>query len=283
VSLVETPDELSAEAGVRNYTLVCLVALLIVTLVLIDEAGPWVLLPVAIGGLGLVGRWRSTVPLFLLTVGFVVMAVAQGGDPFFFLLRILRLVLLGRAGPGPGMQGRFSGGEPTFFGDFLICAAVLAYAAGHYRLLALTRQVFPLESQPGGPRKQPGARPRPTPPLRSGNLVTPGEIGTLLLTLPIWIGVGGGVLLWLAILPNPLAETPREIWRVLVLIWVTGIGLALVTAALGYLGMRRAPPGEARTYLQDVLWRETASEQGRLNRWLTWARLRGQRRKEESK
>jgi hypothetical protein len=279
VSLAEVEADAGADAGVRTYTLVCLVALLVVTLVLIDEAGPWVLLPVVIGGLGLVGRWRSAVPMFLLTVGFVVLAVAQGGDPFFFVERLLRIVALGRA--GPGHRGPSFGSENTLFGHFLICAAVLAYAAGQYRLLALTRNAFPLDPRSSPNRKRPdtAARRRPESLCRSAKLVTSAEVGTMLLTLPVWIALGGAVLLWLAVVPNPL-DTPREVWRAVLLIWVVGIGLAVMAGALGYLGMTRATPAEARTFLQDVLWRETAREQDRLNRWLVWARLRWQRRKE---
>jgi hypothetical protein len=39
---------------------------------------------------------------------------------------------------------------------------------------------------------------------------------------------------------------------------------------------------EATLLLQDTLWLETRREQGRINRWLAWARLRSRRRKELS-
>jgi hypothetical protein len=47
------------------------------------------------------------------------------------------------------------------------------------------------------------------------------------------------------------------------------------------LGRRRAPTEENLLYLQDQLWQQTRHEQATLNRWLVWARLRWQRRKEQ--
>ena len=66
----ETPPE---DAGVRNYTFLCLVALLVVLLVLLvllPHWGPvWILLPVLVGLASLLMRWRAGPLLFLTALG----------------------------------------------------------------------------------------------------------------------------------------------------------------------------------------------------------------------
>jgi len=53
-------------------------------------------------------------------------------------------------------------------------------------------------------------------------------------------------------------------------------------AALAYTKRALASSPENLLFLLEQLWRETRREQSRANRWLTWARLRAQRRKERS-
>jgi len=60
------------------------------------------------------------------------------------------------------------------------------------------------------------------------------------------------------------------------------VALAAGSAVLAYARQASATPEEALLYLQDQVWRDTRCEQSRINRWLVWARLRWQRRKERS-
>jgi len=58
--------------------------------------------------------------------------------------------------------------------------------------------------------------------------------------------------------------------------------LAVAGITASYVRLASATPEESLLYLQDQSWRHTRREQGNLNRWLTWARLRVQRKKESS-
>ena len=79
---------------------------------------------------------------------------------------------------------------------------------------------------------------------------------------------------------QPQQEFRDALWQGVLVLWLAVLGLLLASAVLGYLRRLRAPLAENLLYLQDQLWRETRGEQSLLNRWLTWARLRAQKRKE---
>jgi hypothetical protein len=257
-SVYETP-------GVRDYLLVCGVALAVILLVGVLDRGMacGTLVPVLIGVLGLITRWSSAPLLLVFTlVGFELVLVplrnfAYARDPDEF--------------------------SPV--GALLLSAAVLAYVAAHYRLQGLVGQLFPADPRrPGGriPRRQrpPGLRPEEVVvrQRRSPRLVTPREVLRLVVALPVWALLG--LVLWYALVAEwNFLELPPVGWRLLVLAWLFGLGLLAGAAVLQYLGLERMPPAEAALLLQDELWRETRGEQRRINRWLAWARLVGSKKR----
>jgi hypothetical protein len=248
------PDvDLGSHPAVRGYSLVCLVALLALTLFVTERGlGWWGLMPVLLGAGALLFRWSVGPPLVLVTLAVLLSAQARFRLPSW-------------ARP-----------QPSLLADLGVCLAVLAYAAAQYRLLALTRHVLPPDTRrrmlPGqgkavaaeGPRRSPGS-------------VGPWELPGLLLTLPLWTAAAAAV--WVRLeLEEPMQDFPVVVWRAVLLAWVFGLGLAITATGLGYLGMAQAGRAEARVYLQDQVWRETRKDQARLNRWLVWARLRRQRK-----
>jgi hypothetical protein len=174
--------------------------------------------------------------------------------------------------------------EPAF-DDFLIAGAFLLYAAAYYRYLGLERHLFPLDV-----RKRPYAglgsaerrRLIEEPQRRAPETVTLRELGTLGLAVPLWIG--GAAALWQLAMPyQPQRyDFGLVLWSALKVLYLFGIPLLLFRAGIAYSNQCRAGRGESMMYLQEQLWRETRREQSRLNRWLTWARLRAQRRKENA-
>jgi hypothetical protein len=249
----EPEPDLNSHPAVRGYSLVCLLALLALTILVTERGlGWWGLMPVLLGASALLFRWSVGPPLVLVTLAVLLSAQAR-----------FRPV-------GPGWP------EPPLAADLGVCLAVLAYAVGQYRLLGLTRHVLPPDTRrrvlPGrgksddeGPRRSPGS-------------VGPSELPALLFTLPVW-GLAAA-LFWARLeVGEPLEGIPPVVWRALLLAWVFGLGLAAVAAGLSYIGMGQASRAEARLFLQDQAWRETRKDQARLNRWLVWARLR-RRRKE---
>jgi hypothetical protein len=276
------------DAGVRNYTFLCLVALL-VTLLGLTMALPWrpvwLLVPVIVGLGGLLLRWRWAPLLFLATLGGVLCFES-----------ILRASYRGRPAPGP---------SPAV--DLLLGAAALAYVAGHYRLQGLVRAVFPHDprrpaaprrtDRPAGPRRPPAQ----VPARRSPGLAAPGELVWFLLALPTWalLALLAFRLLLPGGTPDPL-DDPRRfaggdwsdvgdvlmslallVWRGRLLLWVLGFGSLLAAGLIGYLGWARASRAEAAVFLADTVWRETRRETRLLLAWRVWERWRRGRGKDQ--
>lgn len=250
--------QLRSHPAVRNYMLFCLAALFLLVVCLADRGLDWwCLVPALIGCLTLLTHWNHGPPLVLLSLA----------------------GLLGMPGPrslhGYPYAARFQ--APTLM-DLVLCVAVLGYVLGHYRLLSLSRTIFPADSRRQGrqARKLPDGAQR-----RSADLVTPWEMTLLGIALPVWSGLA--VLIWTLLMEgSPPLDMPRPLWRVLQIGWTALSVLAITGILAGYLRLTTATPEESLLYLQDQLWRQTRREQSLLNRWLSWMRLRVQRNKEIS-
>jgi hypothetical protein len=254
------PD-LRSHPAVLNYTLFCLAALFLLVVCLSERRLEWwCLVPSLIGGLTLLTHWNHGPPMVLLSLA----------------------GLLGMA--GPRYRGVYWPGSTRFqmpsLMDVLLCFAVLAYVLGHYRLLSLMRHIFPLD-----PRRQ--RRGSIADPLqrRSPDLVGGREMTLLGFALPLWVGLA--VLVWTQVMESAIwGELPLGIpwtmWRSLQVVWASLAVLATAGIVAGYLRWTSATREESLLYLQDQIWRQTRREQGSLNRWLSWARLRALRKKEAS-
>lgn len=232
--------------GVRLYALFCLGAVLVLVLGLLqDRASVILLIPVLIGTTGVLARWRMAPVLLVLS---------------------LLLTYLDLTPRGWGFTSRAFEAS-----DLLVSGAALGYVIAHYRLQGLVHTIGPLSPKPTKGRR---AAER-----RSAELVTPREILTLLLSLPVWVLLAQ--VIW-SLLPsgtNDLEIAPR-LWRSLVLAWMMAIGAVVLAGTLGYWGWLRRTPAEASMFLQDTLWAQTRREQRRVSRWLAWARLRRERRRQ---
>ncbi|HEY7327322.1 MAG TPA: hypothetical protein VH592_06780 [Gemmataceae bacterium] len=248
----EIPESLRSHPVVRNYTLFCMAALFLMV-VCLSERGMewWGVVPALIGCMSLVTHWVHGPPLVLFSLaGLMGMSGSYSRWGYFG-------------------WSRFQ--TPTLM-DLVLCIAVLAYVLGHYRLLALVRNVFPPDPRlPAGDSSQ----------RRSVTLVTGRELAFLGLAFPVWPGLAVVIWAWMMDEETPLSLTP-EVWRMLRLVWAWLAVLAVVGIATSYLRQASATPEESLMFLQDQCWRQTRREQSNLNRWLTWARVRAQRKKESS-
>jgi hypothetical protein len=270
------------EPGVAYYVALCLIALGVIMLVMLQRTY-WVLslLPILAG----VGAGFTSFGPYLLVI---VIVVCLNATPFAGGSSFRQMVL-----------------------DFLLSGAVLAYVAGHYRLQCLFIQIFPpdsrrrtdvpprrswwsvlrpawnptrrtaLPSRPDGsgapsyvnvfsPEGLLRRRRRVIRQQRPAGSVTASEIQRFLMTLPLWILLalvawrmtrqGGG---------NPGLKP--AVWHGIVLAWLIGLTAYVAASAIGYWQRRHMSVAEATIYLQDQLWAETRREQRRLNRWLAWA------------
>ena len=260
------PPPLRSTPSVRGYTVLCLASLMgmVLALMLNDRDLLGVLLLAAAAAFGVVTCWRIGPPLVVL--GLVALEVYHHLTQPWYLRSTIR--------------------EQASFMDIVLCASVLAYAVGHYRLLALTHTAFPVDFRRSPAPVRSRDDRRPPPPhngrlRRSAHLPGPWEMPMLALVAGVWaVAV---FVFWFLIsnLKAPL-DMSRGLWRGLLLIFLVGATTAVLAAATTYLSWIKAAPAEHLLYLQDQAWRETRGEQNRINRWLQWARLRGQRRKEKT-
>jgi hypothetical protein len=168
----------------------------------------------------------------------------------------------------------FTGGAVNL-ADLCVGAALLGYAVAQYRLQGIVGHALPPNVRPGRKTAESAVYRRP---LERVGLV---ELAGLLLVL---IGAPAAAVLllaWISQTSPPFGMADR-LWRPMLLLWLIGLTAFLASVVLRVVGWLQASPEAHELYLQDVLWQETRREQTRLNRWLTWARLKGQRRKEQS-
>lgn len=247
--------ELRKHPAVRNYMLICLASLFLLVLCLVDRGLDWwSVAPASIGCLTLLTHWNHGPPLVLLSLAGLL------GMPRPAYLRL------------GASWARLQAPSPM---DCILCVAVLTYVLTHYRLLALVRRIFPVDTRYRGGKDATEPMPR-----RSADLVSPYEMILVGIVSPVWAGIA--VLLWVGLMGSaPPLDMPSALWRALQLVWTALVLLAVGGIIAHYLRRSTATVEESLLYLQDELWRHTRREQGILNRWLTWARLRARRKKED--
>jgi len=266
-----THKELWQHAAVRNYALLCLTALGVLLFVLLERnLGLWSLFPIIVGSLALALRWRLGPPMVLFT--------------------LTGTLYLGSIRLGVLVRPRSYGAE-NVISDVILCAAMLTYFAANYRLQGIFHAIFPTDVRLPSPQKQ-----KPKPRVRSGQAVSPatfaapalmqrrspdavsaGEIGQLLLGVPLYVlfALLGCVLLRLW---EPVVDVSDELWRAMVLTWILGLGTIVSAGFFSYLGWSRLTASEAALFLQDLVWRESRKEQWRLSRWIAWAKIKTARK-----
>jgi hypothetical protein len=248
----EMPQIGPAASPKQQYLIMSLAALALILLVLLHWGmGEWSFVPVLIGLLGVLLRWRITPLLTLILLGSVLLA--------------------GDLTDQPPLRRDLSRGFDL--SAWLLCGAALALCAAQYRIQGMTDFLFQDPTRRPKPRVSPTPRPKTDPPCRSPELVSPSEIGWLTLSLPIW-----AFLAQLGWRKLPAGEQFTELTtsssRGIALVWLLVMGVLVVAALLSYVGQRRLRQMQARLFLQDVLWQETGGEQRALNRWLTRAKQR---------
>jgi hypothetical protein len=281
---MSSPPEAVAEPddGVRNYLFLCYAAQLALLLLLLERGLQlWGLLPVLIGCGSVALRWRL--------------------GPLVFLIALAGLLYI-----APALDAVLRAGQrwsTSSVSDVLLCAAVLAFLVGHYRLQGLVHFIFPRD--PRRTTKPPRSRPVPVaarppfvvPPQRSPLSASTAELVLLLVSLPLWLVLA--LVCEAKLIPHeaPLQELGKDwssrthydyeimgartasfvvgaLWQGRWLLWTFGGGGLLVASLFGYLAWVRASAAEAQIYLQDTVWKETCREQRRIQSWRVWGRRR---------
>jgi hypothetical protein len=254
MSQAETAPAVWREPGVADYASLCLSALGAIWLVLVQSGfGVWSLLPVAAGLLGGLTRFG---PLALP----LVLGLELNYPPHPY-----------------GWNRRTVVDIP----DLVLCGAVLAYAAGHYRLQSLVWNIFPPDLR--RPKRLPTLVPLAHAPVvrRSPRLVLRKEVGALVLSLPVWAALAQ---VSRRLLPRVWANPGfgPEVWQAALLAWLIGLGVLAAAGMISQWYRRQMTVEESLVLLQDTLWTETRREQRRINRWRAWAGLRRHRERGEA-
>jgi hypothetical protein len=259
-----------------HYGMLCTAALGMMTLALYLRGSDMVtmLVPPIAGLAAMTFRWRtgSIGVLFLL-----VWLLAAQHSPALHPLFILQDILWIFTDTGIGVTRRYVppallGGREGFgLPELLLCAATWAYCAAHYRLLGVTRRIFPID-----PRRRHRDSPHER---RSPVLVDGREILTLLSALPLWIAMAWLCRRWLDRRDTEL-DIDKRWWQAMTLAWLFGMLFLIAAAFMRYAVRSLMRPDEAALFLQDTLWRETSREQRRITRWIAWARRRQQKKEE---
>jgi hypothetical protein len=276
----DASKEREQSAQERAYAVICLISLLLVVVIMmLDGLGVWSVLPMLIGGVAFLLRWRSGPPMVLFVFLWMAPTRYHGiPDADAFLGWLLNWQApAAHAGARRLEQG-------LLLEDVLLCVALLSYTAACYRSLALSHSIFPPDFRRGrsmaGDRRLPRTPPAPQPFVpRPAEPARPSEVPIFLAVLVGSVMVA--LVLWFLadLLPGALELSPVAS-RNVALFWAFVIVVVLCVALFRYLGRCRAPVAENLLYLQDQLWLQTRHQQSTLNRWLVWARLRWQRRKE---
>lgn len=270
-------DEASGESksteamrpSVRDYTLVSVAALLVVGAVLLHEGlGYWATLAVLlVGAAGAVANWGLAPQLVLLLVTLVLGTRNwRMGLPLWYRV------------------------PSDLLSDLSLGAALLVYVVASARLQTLTRHGAP--PRPGRfvwfRRRRQAARVadrwmRPA----AGKTRRLAEFAGVEILFLVFSAVGAVVLgqaLWSALAVEAAPEwldLPPAVWRCTLLVWVAGVCLVAAHGLQAYLAASFASREESLLVLQDEMWAATRGEQRRVWRWLTWARLRRQKVREE--
>jgi hypothetical protein len=236
-------DRLGEDEAIEIYRIVCFAAAGAMGFVLFATGSSLVeTAPAIVGAICLIWVFSSGAIITLLTLA----AIMQMRGLF--------------AGDSVNMQDRLI--------DLVVTTAALVYVVGYYRLRSLKVQIFPDDPRlQKKPRKK-----RPQPQKRFAGLVTRNEIGAMVLAAPLWAALAAGC--WMLFAWKLGDRDTLPFWRVIRFVWIVGMLLLVPGAVVGYLARRAMGRREALLFLQDVLWNETRREQRRIDRWLSWARMR---------
>jgi hypothetical protein len=246
-----------------NYLLICLVSMLLLLMALVERGlWPFALLPVLVGVLAVLMKWRMGNGLFLVSLGGILFAVAVR----------------------PRLGGMLAAMPPFHPSDVLICGSALTYVIGHTRLMSLTRNILPRDLRREEWLRMSVAQRGHTELFRNPRLerlpegVTSGrELVRLLVSVPVWVVLGQLAWVWLGRRSTQLLIHP-DLWRLVLVFLANTLGVLTVHTLFTFWRFGTMSKVEARMILQDTQWLDMRKEQRLVSRWLGWARWRNARK-----
>jgi hypothetical protein len=242
------PVEKTSGMTPRHYEALCGLALAAIFLVQLQQASSIApvtlianLIIVLIGTLGILYKVRLS-PVFVLIALAVPHLIEQANQLQLF--------------------GQESRGFRFELADVLLSVAMLTYLIGQYRLYGLRFGVLP-----GDPRQSVKQQ------ARSPGSLGAAELVALIFPVPAF-----------ALLAEFVALLLRQPWRIVnmeakqhqffVVAWVMFLAIYVSAHAFRYWRRNQMDELSAELILQDALWDETRGEQRRIQRWLTWRKMK---------
>jgi hypothetical protein len=155
--------------------------------------------------------------------------------------------------------------RPFNVADMLLCVAILTYLIGQYRLQGLWFGVLPAD-----PRLSAIEAARAEASMSAMELLG--------LVVPIPAAALFAQLAFLLLRQQwTLIDLPPRWQQFLAMAWTLLLAMFLAAHAFRYWRRLQMDRTTALLMLQDILWRETYSEQRRINRWIVWKKLRDEK------
>ena len=220
----------------------------------------------AMAGLGLVFLShpdRAIAMAVLVAVGFGVLYLPRfaGSGAFLVLLAFIELLAI-------GVWPRFRFTQAMFdLSEMMLAAGTLLFVGSLHRLhsLVLTAATHDPRLVEKSPRRLP-------PETRPETALSTEEIVGWLVTVPLCV-LAAELLRRGLNRPTPLEGlVPWQIAHVILAAWALVVGILVVWTIFDYWRRTNMDPDLARMYLEDVTWRESRRDQGRMGRWLAWRR-----------
>lgn len=244
--------------GALNYLIMTGAGLMVYGMMMVgmgNDIGAMIAILLAIPGV--LARWTaSPILVLLLTIylmldpGFMGIVGFVTGDRWFL----------------PRESDNFS------LNDLLLATGLLSYVIGHFRLTALIHQSMP--DDPTVRRDRDLARP----PRRPAELVAPEELPRTLVVAAGCVVVGQAAWLFVVMIER-LGRSNTSVFtvgtsRFMLVAWIVGLAIMIVSAALIYMRSARMTGEEAALLLRDEFFEEGRRETDRLHRWRKWHKER---------
>jgi hypothetical protein len=250
-----------------NYLVMTAAGLLVYAMIMMskgNDAGALIAIMLALPGV--LARWHGAPVLVLLLTTYLSI------DPGF-------LGLVGSVTGTPWFFPREAGG--FFIDDVILAAALLAYTIGHFRLTSIVHQSIPEDLT-----VRTDSDPR-LPPRRPVELVTQDELPKTLVVASACVIAGQAGWLILVLIERLGRPRPSQFTvgtsRFLLVVWLTGLALMVISAALVYMRAAGMTRQEAAMSLRDEFFQENRRETDRLQRWRKWFKERMAMRRRSGK
>jgi hypothetical protein len=237
-------------------------------------------------GMMMVGRGNDVGAIIAILLAIPGVLARWTASPILVLLLTIYLMLdpafLGIVGFLSGERWLLPRESASFdLNDLIVAAGLLAYVIGHFRLTSLIHQSMPEDPTVRHDRD-------PTrPPRRPAEIVAPEEFPRTLIV------AGGCVVLgqvgWLIlVMIERLGRSRGTVFtvgtsRFLLVVWILGMAIVIISAALVYARSARMTQTEAALVLRDNFFQENRRETDRLQRWRKWFKEKVAQRRRSGK